>query len=472
VGLLDRLAQAGNRTWILGCGGLALLILGGLSAAILSVADFPIVALRVNQVAAEYRAAGLPWKQDDMSRHVPADKNASPEFLAEMSTTQRWVGQDNQEILNLIAVGNYQKAGLELDQLQPEIQKFVDASRAENIAFEKDWDQGVSVLFPEYAKVKAAVKLLVSRAEVKAAGGDLPGAFDDLRSVVRISKKIGQEPNLIGLLVGIATQAIVYRSAENIAALHLDDASWILRVRRESSTWNFDFDMENALKGESYFGVAGVRNLIGRYTLLQSDHDFDILGTRKGANVIRDGVGEGAVRQAYLVRHMEVALAYLKARNSHHGDILAATAAMDRITLEHSSSKKMSNQLSKILYPNYKQAGMGLAKSSVIGKMSEAALRAGEMKVKTGKFPISFEELGMEPIIDPSSKEPMHIRVKDDHFYIYMVGFNGRDEGGVKDEASGADDVAVQFPPKVRKVIRTQTSSSSVAVPGASSGAK
>ena len=463
MGIGDKLAKSGPRKWLLGCGVLALLGCAGLGAVVLQVVDYPVVAMRADKVAAEYRAAGLPWTKADVDRKIAPEDNASPAFLAEIGSQAAWPQRSTKDLEDAIAQADYVEARRIVNYYQREIALFEEASRAEAISFEKDWDLGVKVLFPEYAKFKAAAKLLSWRAEIRAHEGDLSGAFSDLRAGYRLSNLIAKERNLISMLVGIACQAITLRGAEYVAAARPGDAHWIRQVREEIAGWNSEIELETAMKGELYFTMSIARNLRDESLYLAfsgSEHSEAMFEPVDESKLVREGFGPGTVRRAYQTRNMEVAIGVKAIMEHYKDDFVGIGKAMDdyiirEVQVEH----KLSNMLGKVVYPVYSQAGAALAKNEILPEMTAIALQAGEYKARTGRLPKNWEELGVTPLVDPFSKEEMKIVVRDGVFCVYLVGPNGEDEGGFNESGKAGDDIGVRFPMKKRSVAPTNVTS-------------
>lgn len=448
MGIGDKLAKSGTRKWVIGCSALVLLSCAGLGAVVLQVVDFPVVAMRSDKVAAEYRAAGLPWEASDIvPKFEPAD-NADPAFLAEMEKVSRWPGSGMKAVEDAMNLYDYAVAARELKALEPEIAKFEAASQAKIIYFEKEWDLGGYALFPEYAKFKTAVKLLTWRAEVKAKNGDLDGGLEDLKTSYRLGNRIGEGNILISMLVGIACHAITARAAENVAAINPGDADWIQRVRDEVATWESSLEFETALRGEAYMLMSMVRNIDDRH-LYFINLNSEVPKPRP-EKLIRSGFGVGTVRRAYQTRVMESYIDLQKIYTDQSVPLPEMGKRIDDYLRSGIKRGRMSDRIVDYAFPIFNQAGFALAKDLCLTQMLDVVLRAAQYKAKHGKFPTSWAELGGAQVKDVVGNELMKLKVVDGVFVIYSVGPNGVDDGGFDGKFRTGDDFFVQYPPKPR----------------------
>lgn len=447
-----RFAKAHPRKWAVSCGLVILFLCSGFGVVFLQVFDFPIVASRAGQIERVYRNEGLPWTQEDIQRKVAPTDNADPEFLSRLGSGKPLVvnGKDSyMEVEGALAIGDYAGAGRILDGLAPEIKLFEKASQAKAISFDKDWDQGSFVLFPEFAQIKTGVKLLTYRAEVRAHTGDLDGALLDLRRAYRIGNLVGQEPTLIGALVGIACQAISVRGCERVAALKPNDAAWIAGVRREVSAWKTEIGLGSMLTGEPYMGIATIRNLQDKDLFLRGDM-FESGDFSPVANPMRSGFGSGPIRTAYQVRWMEYCVEMKRALDRNPDNAWSATMEAHRVGDRMIKKGHMSDAILEIMLGVYTQAGYAVEKNNRLPQLSEAVLAAAEHKAKTGKWPTTWAEIGMDPVLDPVTGKPALIKSNSERIVIYFVGPDGVDAGGIEDKNGfkAGDDFTVLFPPK------------------------
>lgn len=78
--------------------------------------------------------------------------------------------------------------------------------------FDRHWEDGYAVLFPEYAKMKNMAQLAAVRGTVAASEGRVDDALSDFRAINQMASHVEEEPVAIGLLVGQAIRNIGARA--------------------------------------------------------------------------------------------------------------------------------------------------------------------------------------------------------------------------------------------------------------------
>jgi hypothetical protein len=86
--------------------------------------------------------------------------------------------------------------------------------------FDRNWNEGIAVLLPEFSEMRLAAYLLALRGSVAASKGDHTAAIENARKIFVISKHAGEEPHGIGAMVresieGIGIRSLAYWSFAN-----------------------------------------------------------------------------------------------------------------------------------------------------------------------------------------------------------------------------------------------------------------
>jgi hypothetical protein len=102
--------------------------------------------------------------------------------------------------------------------------------------FDRNWDLGAAVLFPEFATMKTAARFLGLRAALEASEGRVDSILADIDRMVAISKQAHEEPTAIAHLVS--------ESIRRMAIGELARASFVYRNRPEYAR-----EMARILKG-------------------------------------------------------------------------------------------------------------------------------------------------------------------------------------------------------------------------------
>ena len=413
--------------------------------------DFGPAADELPQAVRDYRAAGLPWTAADLARHVPAEENAAPllrRALAAMPGTT---------------------ADIEFDKaLKPDPAPYApalvtlhEAAKRPKLDYERDRDLGPSLLFPEFAKIKQMAKVLVFRAERKAAAGDDAGALADLEDARRIGTLTGQETVLIAALVSVAVESIAYAGAERCIAKAYGDAPRLKRYAAWLARPAQPPDLRRAIWGESYGGVAAVRLFpsmgIGN-SMLPIDDIFAVNRNegefRRSEDIPRDGIPKTVRAQAYMARHCQMWTELWRETNGLQGDVDEVNQRWAAIETRHyENDKGLSHQLDALLFPVFAQALKTplnvLSRRAVMLGLAEAMI----VRARTGRWPTSVSGR------DPFDGKPLKVKLDRGRFRVYGVGKDGKDDGGLlgrerKVSDLGVDDVAT-YPPVPPKVPRT-----------------
>lgn len=452
MSISERLVKAPRRKWVIGCSLVGVLVLGLVGFAVLQVVDYPVVALRAEKVAAEYRAAGMPWVAEDLEKLSGTGSNIGEPMVTILEDGAPLWSKKSQPIFDLIAEGKYKAAQNEIVSLSsPSVDEFAAMGSKDRIWLTKDWDLGPNVLFPEYADVKTGVKMLAARAEVRARFGDLDGAVADLKASYAISNSVGRNPNLIAMLVGVACRAISSRAVLYAAEARPDDEAWIDRLRLEVEMWRPKSDLNLAMQGEAYMGLAFYRNFRGR--ILPGSFDYEDMNYNPPNRLVRSGFPKGVMNRAMMVRHMEAHLEMQKIVNKYEGDPVGMTRALDEFTASlESGPLKLSQFGNRILFPVYSQAGEAVAKDAMMPKIAAAVLWARGEKIRTGKYPQTGKRF---EIVDFSTGEFVKVKIIGERIVVYSVGKDGVDQGGANlfDSGVKGDDFGEAFPPKKREAI-------------------
>jgi hypothetical protein len=430
------------------CGGVTLL---GMQSV-----DFLPVSGRLDRVVDEYKETGWPWDADQMIPPVSDSENGALAFL-EAIEKDKGLFEKQTLASEKWRAGDVKGVKAILDNCEPVLALYVKGSRLDKADFKHDWNKGPSLLFPEMAYGKASCKLLGMRAQLKATDGDLDGALDDLRASFRIGKLLGQIPTVIGSAVESAIEQIALKDALHVASVKKSDVSWLKRVREEVSEWETGVDFEKTLRGEAMMGIAAMRFTDNKWAVLRTDKESEELTktahplVSTPTSVDREGRTTGLSNRAYMVRYLEANIEIKKILDSVGDDPLQAGGLInDYIENSIKNKKEWSFTFSEIIFPAYDGTGYIVVRSRFLPQAVVAALKAAEIKAVHGSYPrkISDFEAGL---LDPVTGDAVGYRVDGEKVYVYSVGLNKVDDGGIRDLESGKDDFAAEFPPKAIK---------------------
>lgn len=180
------------------------------------------------------RAEGLPTTGPEFVAYIRTAKpeeNAAPLYARYATSVASKSGPrapDFDALDNALTFDpnarNVHAARKECEAYAAQLELIDQAARLPRCWFDRDWT-GVATLFPEYAKMKSAAKVVALRGSIAAHEGRPTDAIEDARSVFVIATHAGEEPHMIARLV----QEAIYR----IGLKHLAAWAFVHRDRPE-----------------------------------------------------------------------------------------------------------------------------------------------------------------------------------------------------------------------------------------------
>ncbi|MBI1755532.1 MAG: hypothetical protein HYR64_00305 [Fimbriimonas ginsengisoli] len=105
------------------------------------------------------------------------------------------------------------------------------ASKLSGCDFKYDLSKGLSLDFPEFAKLKDLCKILCQSAVLEALDGNWNAATDDLLAVARMSKHLRDQPFVIAGLVSVSFRSMAESAAWQIAQSRPEEPAFVLADR-------------------------------------------------------------------------------------------------------------------------------------------------------------------------------------------------------------------------------------------------
>ena len=373
--------------------------------------DFGAASRELPAAVERYRADGLPFlARDLLPTPVSPEKNAAPAIRAAM----RAMPPEGTKPTSAL----YDKP----------LALLAAAKDRPKVDFKRDWDLGPNVLLPEYAPMKTLAKALVLRAEGAARRGDDAAALRDLVLARRIALWAGEEPTLISLLVRIAAEGIALRGAERCLVLVAKSPARIARY----AAWLADApplpDFGDALKGETFLGVATARNLdliggVSAFGNLQGGEDATLLEVDP-AKLRRSGVPDDVRTRGFLARHLQFWDEAYRTTDRFQAPPEAIGRRLDVMSARIEGEKGLSYVLLRILVPVFGQAGEAVVALKARRAVDAAFAEALGVHARTGVWPASVSGS------DPFTGGPLRVRAGKG-FRVWSVGRDRKDDGGL-----------------------------------------
>ncbi len=310
---------------------------------------------------------------------------------------------------------------------------------------------GPAVLFPEYATVREAERLIATETYLLAAQGKYSEAVKNQTRGFHIAEHAGSDPTLISYLVGAACDAIALRGMQDILTLAGPNAALDAQVQKAIADNRPHLSLRYALTGEvaAFQGVAfdqlrvyveqnGVSALVktfipkddprlktlGATTL--ADKQFVLAGLDASeAEIFRNELPLLAAADLPPAQRRLVFAQYAKAQASRPRTPLTALA--DTLTPTYDTIDQNDTR-------RQAQAAVTLAAAAVLG--------AG---TPDGTFPAALPQ----PLTDPFTGQPLGYRREGmGGFVVYSAGPDGNFDGGRPSEKAPPNQVLFRYPIK------------------------
>jgi len=311
---------------------------------------------------------------------------------------------------------------------------------------ELDWDKGVFLLFPEYAKFKETGKLLAQRAEILAKQGEHPKAVRDLKAIRTLSGRLCTESTLIGALVGIALDQIGLRAAERCATELAGDAEGLEMLRAEVARPHDAIGIEASVRGEFYLHLFSLRNLSALGGVGALTGASTVVPSPPPSALVRDGVPRGMFERASFADIGQRFIEAAKAIRAKPGDLQWARDLADV------GPPTASNVYAHYPLEVYRPAADQVRRVRAQRRVCEAGIAVLEFRARTGKTPATLAEARAD-FEDPlQAGDKLKAILEKDRIVVWSVGLDGEDEKGgtVRDPAKRPDDLAFFYPSESR----------------------
>ena len=408
-------------------------------AAALSVAwrtsDLGRAAADLPAQRAAARREGLPTRYADLKGPpVPLDENAAPLYAQAFVDFRAAKGLDRlnpEALLKAIETGTAKPEELaalrgRLPLLAPALAKATEGTRRPGFSFDRDWDLGSALTFPEYADGRAVVRALVLRAILAKRP---EAAAEDLRAAARMRRDFGSERVLIAALVGDGTETEVLRGVRTVGRR---GGAWTRAVLPVIDVLGPLPALRRSLGGEAAMGM-------------NFDRELDRLGPSSFVTMDGDGESDGgmplawralsipAVRDASLARVFAYWRRAWATLPTDPTDYRAARTAL-RMPSEGGPSYKML----EVLLPVFDHFAMANAEVEANRRLTRAAL-----ELWSGRTPTLAK--------DPFGPGPIRFVRKGEDWTLYSLGPDERDDGGKPRQGSKPGyDLVVASEPRTR----------------------
>lgn len=281
-----------------------------------------------------------------------------------------------------------------------------------------------SAMFPHYQKIRGLARLLALQAQVRAAQGDTGGAMGASLDAVQMGEQLPHGGTLIGMLVGIACQAIGRKQAWG-AADHLSAAQAKAATRRLENIRTGHVPFADTLQEEEWSEQAGLLELMRK-----RDWPGDMLTAGQvdqgqiaptSSWIIATRVRRAGKRtiMANYTRYMDLSI--VNARQPYAAHIAQPPLPTDPI--------------SQILLPVYTGVRLNEVKADTQNALLLTTLALRAYRLDHGAYPPTLAALGPRYLqavpADPFAlSTPLRYKRLGAKYLLYSVGPDGKDDSG------------------------------------------
>lgn len=301
--------------------------------------------------------------------------------------------------------------------------------------FNREWEQGFKVLFPEMARMKAFAKIAAFLASESAEARRYSESMGWLRMAMRIGRH-SREQTLIGQLVAIACEQIAFAELQSQISKHGADARFVQAARTFLSNLGDLPSIASGMNGEVAMMIV-MADQIDRGEVKLSDlnpmqdtsaldfeqRSLNWLMTQKG---VRYGVF------AKVLGRYRTMIARLR---ENPLDFRAqASKELDQTFMADTS---VTGKLASIFAPVFAQAETSVHRLETTRRLTRCGLEVRARR--TTPQALASKNAWA---IDPFSGKPFVFRGTSESFAMYSVGPNGADDGGGRTSTrSTTDDI-------------------------------
>src|SRR5579884_4030217 len=220
--------------------------------------SFGNAASRLDSELDAAKKAGLPLTASDLEAFVKVSdaENAAPTYMSLLKEANK----DKPLGRALVKVGDggkthpseaeWVEAKKRLSRVAPVLETARADSHLPHCAFSRRWDAGTDLKYPEFVLAKNLARALCFEAQIRADGGDLHGALEEIGDAQRIGRQMGEQPLFVGYLVQIAIEAMAESALDRIVARHPKDQTFLAEAAKLHDGFGPLADFRKGLLGE------------------------------------------------------------------------------------------------------------------------------------------------------------------------------------------------------------------------------
>lgn len=394
--------------------------------------------LRKQEAAA--RREGIPLTPADLNEivRVPWTDNAAPIYQAAIKLEKSDLQISGalrvlkNAPLSKIAVGApvpTQMAAV-LPTLAPLLAKYEEGSRRSGCDWNRAWQKGFKLLFPEYASLKRASRIFTIRAIVRSRVGAWPAALADIAAADRIAHHASKDPIFIGGLVHIASERIALIGLNALVMENGRNPLFVAAAEKTLAAFGRLPNFRRSVGGE----VVMIRQEVPYFYSWEDLNDQSKLHKPSDLErrFMQSSFEQDSLNSAALSAYRELyRVIPVGVKNWRRG-----LAEVQALTERIESDKSPENSVPRILFPSYSEGIEAVGALIEVRRLTAVSLRLCAVRNASGRYPQAlphYDELSIDPFTD----KPFHYRPEPGGQLLYGVGPDGIDHGGKSRGTSG-----------------------------------
>lgn len=419
-----------RKLWVI-LAGFVVLTLGGVWS-VLNYAGKSAEKL-IDEDRGKLSALGYPVTFEEFRSRLPqaGPDNAAPIYQKAIAEYER-LGKPKHDYTASSGKVDRAKLAAYVSKTAPVLELALQASEKPTCVFDRRWEDGAKVPFPEMAPLKEFVWMARAKAEHVSAKGDWKAALDLLAAGMRMSKH-AQEPMFIGHLVAIATDLTVTRGFAEVATDHREDPAFHAAARKWLEELPPPPDRTRAFDFEFVQFDRAIEQILEPAVAAELGIDFE---SNEGRVVHAYLNTEVARAQVSAVYYQEMRTTLEPPYKGPHEDVQRWIDHEKRTTVKRS----LAGTVCLIFMLPFVDMAEAFARVADNRRLADAVLWVLEQSRTSGKRPSELPDDAR--FRDYWTGNPFVIGSTATGFYVRSLGPNKTDDGGTaKDDA---DDVELR----------------------------
>jgi len=415
---------------------------------------------QVQKELARLKELGEPVTFADLVPPVPPQQDGTPFYqqaVAQLEIAQKRVPQPvwdsvyefiSRQPQKPFKLSDVQKVLREVEPALKTLRQALNYPHMRMVDWSAAEENPAAILFPHFSRFREFARLLCAEGLWRKRQGDMDGAVESIMTALKLVRRMGDEPTLIGFLVQGAIFAITINGLQRI----LEDADVSPQAYRalmaELKAWDIDRDFVRALQGERVFSIVACR-WAQKASLRELQ---ELMNENTGTNQINLALWLSGKR-TFIARNELVMLRYHEALIS-----LARKgtpydwASLERLEEQWQKEVKFDRpapslrlgaakltwddkELAKVLFFTWSGVMHKAADFHALQRLGQVAVALRLYRHEHGRYPETLEELVPKYLpslpVDPFDGKPLRYKRLAKGFKVWSVGWDMKDDGGV-----------------------------------------